>query len=72
MLTWESASLPVDIAKCHIMLSFHHKYGVGCFDEAVGSEHWNVAMNEEIIALEVSGTWELTPCPKEKKAIRCK
>ena len=43
-----------------------------CFDEAIRSEQWNATMDEEMNALDVSGTWELTPLPKEKKAIGCK
>ena len=43
-----------------------------CFSEAVGNEQWNVAMDEEMNALDASGTWELTPLPNEKKAIGCK
>ena len=43
-----------------------------CFSEAVGVEHWNVAMDEEINALDASGTWELTPLPNENKEIGCK
>ena len=29
-------------------------------------------MDEEMDALDASGTWELTPLPNEKKAIGCK
>ena len=43
-----------------------------CFNEAVGTKHWNEAMDEEMNALDDSGTWELTPLPNEKKAIGCK
>ena len=31
-----------------------------CFNEVVGVEQWNVAMDEEINALDASGAWELT------------
>ena len=43
-----------------------------CFSDAVGVEHWNVAMDEEMNALDDSGTWEFTPLLEEKKAIGCK
>ena len=43
-----------------------------CFNEAIGTKHWNEAMDSEMIALNDSGTWELTPLPNDKKAIRCK
>ena len=43
-----------------------------CFSEVVGVDQWNVAMDEEMNALDVSGTWELTPLPSEKKEIGCK
>ena len=43
-----------------------------CFNEAIGVKEWNTAMNNEVDALDDSGTWELTPLPKEKKAIGCK
>ena len=43
-----------------------------CFSDAVGVEQWNVAMDEEMNALDDSGTWELTPFPEEKKEIGCK
>ena len=43
-----------------------------CFNEAVGTKHWNEAMDEEMNALDDSGTWELTPLPNENKAIGCK
>ena len=43
-----------------------------CFSEVAGTKHWNEAMDEEMNALDDSGTWELTPLPTEKKAIGCK
>ena len=43
-----------------------------CFSEIVGVEQWNVAIFEEMNALEASGTWELTMLPNEEKAIGCK
>ena len=42
------------------------------FEEAIGSEQWNVAMDEEMNALDASGTWELTPLRKENKEMGCK
>ena len=33
------------------------------FNEAVGTKLWNEAMDEEMNALDDSGTWELTPLP---------
>ena len=36
-----------------------------CFSDAVGVEHWNVAMDEEMNALDDSGTWELTLLPNK-------
>ena len=43
-----------------------------CFSNDVGVKQWNVAMDAEMNALDDSGTCELTPLPKEKKAIGCK
>ena len=43
-----------------------------CFSDVVGVEQWNVAMDEEMNALDDSGTWEWTPLPEEKNAIGCK
>ena len=43
-----------------------------CFDEPIGSEQWNATMDEEINALDASGTWQLAPLPNEKNAIGCK
>ena len=43
-----------------------------CFSDAIGVEQWNVAMDEEMNALDDNGTWELTPFPNGKKPIGCK
>ena len=43
-----------------------------CFNEAVRTKHWNAAMDEDMNALDDSGTWELTPLPNEKTKIGCK
>jgi len=42
------------------------------FDEAIGDEHWEKAMDEEMAALYGNGTWDLVPLPKDKKTIGCK
>ena len=43
-----------------------------CFSEAAGVKEWDAAMDDEMGAPSDSGTWDLTPLPKEKKAIKCK
>ena len=43
-----------------------------CYSEAVGVKEWDAAMDDEMDALGDSGTWDLTPLPKEKKEIGCK
>ena len=43
-----------------------------CFDEAIGNEHWEKAMDEEMVVLYVNDTWDLVPLPKDKKNIGCK
>ena len=43
-----------------------------CFNEAIGAKEWDAAMNDEVDALDDSGTWELTSLPKENKANTCK
>ena len=71
---------PVDRLKYDSFVAHHLMYMANvvqveeptCFSKAVGVEQWNVAMNEEMNALDDNGTWELTPLPKEKKAIGCK
>ncbi|GJZ10887.1 retrovirus-related pol polyprotein from transposon TNT 1-94 [Tanacetum coccineum] len=42
------------------------------FLEAVNDEHWRVAMQKEIEALENIGTWTITDLPPGKKVISCK
>ena len=43
-----------------------------CFSETAGVKEWDATMDDEMDALGDSGTWDLTPLPKEKKAIGCK
>ena len=43
-----------------------------CFDEAIGNENWEKAMDEEMAALYGNDTWDLVPLPKDKKTIGCK
>ena len=43
-----------------------------CFQEVVGKTNWDVAMDEEMLALDANRTWELVALPYGKKAIRCK
>ena len=42
------------------------------FKDVVGIPEWDVAMDEEVNALDDNVTWELTPLPEGKKAIGCK
>ena len=42
------------------------------FKQAVTNPHWVAAMNEELEALELNDTWEITPLPHGKSAIGCK
>ncbi|GKE09905.1 retrovirus-related pol polyprotein from transposon TNT 1-94, partial [Tanacetum coccineum] len=42
------------------------------FVEAVNDEHWRLAMQKEIEALEYNGTWTITNLPPRKKVISCK
>lgn len=42
------------------------------FKEAVQSEKWVKAMNEELDALEINETWQITSLPPGKTAIGCK
>lgn len=32
-----------------------------CFEDVVGNVHWQNAMDEKMIMLNVNGTWELVP-----------
>ena len=43
-----------------------------CFEDVVGNEHWDKAMDEEMAALNVNDTWDLVPFLEGKKAIGCK
>ena len=43
-----------------------------CFDEAVGNDEREKAMDEEMAALYGNDTWDLVPLPKDKKTIGCK
>ena len=40
-----------------------------CFDEAVGNDEWEKAMDEEMVALYGNDTWDLSTLPKDKKTI---
>ena len=50
-------------AACHFMYMANVVQDVEstCFDEAIGVKEWEAAMNDEVDALDDSGTWELTP-----------
>ena len=71
---------PVERLKYDSFVAHHFMYMANlvqseeptCFSEAARTKHWNEAMDEEMNALDDSGTWELTPLPNEKKAIGCK
>ena len=39
---------------------------------SIGNVHWEKAMDEEMVALDVNKTWDLMPLPEDKKAIGCK
>ncbi|GKB54285.1 retrovirus-related pol polyprotein from transposon TNT 1-94 [Tanacetum coccineum] len=41
------------------------------FKQAVKDKEWCLAMNEELRALELNGTWEITDLPPSKKPIDC-
>ncbi len=43
-----------------------------CFEKAVGNPKWDNAMDEEMVTLDATATWELVALPKDKKAIGCK
>ena len=40
-----------------------------CFEDVVGKKNWEVAMDEEMVALDANHTWELMPLSHDKKAI---
>ena len=40
-----------------------------CLTDAIGKKNWEVAMDEEMAALDADHTWELMPLPHDKKAI---
>jgi len=42
------------------------------FEEAMQEEKWQMAMNEEIRAIEHNNTWELTDLPKGARPIGVK
>ena len=71
---------PVEMLKFDSFIAHHFMYMANvvqseeptCFSEAARTKHWNEAMDEEMNALDDSGTWELTPLPNEKKEIGCK
>ncbi|MCO5559501.1 hypothetical protein L7F22_013102 [Adiantum nelumboides] len=43
-----------------------------CFEDVIGNENWEIAMDEEMVALGVNQTWELVQLPEGKEAIGCK
>ena len=43
-----------------------------CFKQAMEHECWQIAMQEELQALEENHTWEIVPCPPIVKPIRSK
>ena len=42
------------------------------FEEAIGKQEWELAMDEEMAALDDNETWDLVKLPKGKKSIGCK
>lgn len=42
------------------------------FKDVVTQSQWVNAMNDELNALELNHTWEITDIPKRKRAIGCK
>jgi len=54
------------------MVKAIHEVEPTSFEQALGNQKWEDAMDEEMAALDVNETWELVPLPKEKKAIGCK
>ena len=71
---------PVDRLKYDGFTAIHYGYMVKViqepeptsFEQAMGKEKWEKAMDEEMDALEANATWELVPLPKDKNAIGCK
>jgi hypothetical protein len=43
-----------------------------CYTQAIRHSNWRVAMGEEFDALQLNGTWSLTPRPPNKNVIRNK
>jgi hypothetical protein len=43
-----------------------------CFEQEARNRKWDNAMDEEMVALDASATWELVALPKDNKAIGCK
>ena len=41
-------------------------------DEALRSQEWKMAMDEEMKALQRNKTWDLVPLPQGKKVIGCR
>ena len=74
------ARYPVDRLKYDGFIAIHYAYMVKViqepepisFEQAMGKEKWEKAMDEEMDALEANATWELVPLPKDKNAIGCK
>ena len=71
---------PVDRLRYNGYTAHHYAYMVKviheveptCFEQALGNQKWEDAMDEEMAALDVNETWELVPLPTKKKAIGCK
>ena len=42
------------------------------FEQAMGKEKWEKAMDEEMVALDANETWDLVPLSKYKNVIGCK
>ena len=74
------ARYPVDRLKYDGFTAIHYAYMVKViqepeptsFEQALGKEKWEKAMDEEMDAVEANATWELVPLPKDKNAIGCK
>lgn len=42
------------------------------FEDVIGNVHWENAMDEKMVALDVNETWDLVSLSEGKKAIGCK
>ena len=43
-----------------------------CLTEALNTEHWKLAMQDEFLALQRNNTWSLVPLPTDRQPIGCK